>query len=467
MSDKKNVVILGGGLCGMYSGITLLRNGYDVTIIEKANFSGGLANGIKHGNNYYDYGVHMLHAHDKEIFEDIKKIMGDKRIEVNLDARIRWQGKFYHYPLQFMDLITGMNQLKLIRCIIGLFYAQLRYKLFPKEPKDAHEALNQLYGRSLAKFFFIEFTEKYWGIPTHNLSATFITSKMPRLTAVDFLKKILSMVGFKEKKGLAVDSALNKEILHYSKKGARCLVEELTNEYDKLGGKIFLESKINKINLYQNKIDNINFEYQSKNHTFKCHECISTIPLNNLFSYFSPKISEDVKESADKIRYKAIVIYGLLIKKERCIEGLYIYYRKHIFHRVCEPKNAGMEVNPKDHTVLVIEMTCNKNDSKWNGEPEVIEQMLSELEEENILNKKDVVEVNKLVYPHGYPLYDLGFEKYHQKLKNYIKDINNIQSIGRQGGFCFPGMHKSMRIGKDAAQKIIDKSNDNTNQNNN
>ena len=65
-----------------------------------------------------------------------------------------------------------------------------------------------------------------------------------------------------------------------------------------------------------------------------------------------------------QIRYKPIAIYGLLVKKEKCIDGLYIYYRDRAFHRVGEPKNAGLVVDPPDHSVLIVETTCEIGDDK-------------------------------------------------------------------------------------------------------
>jgi len=65
----------------------------------------------------------------------------------------------------------------------------------------------------------------------------------------------------------------------------------------------------------------------------------------------SPRRSPEVLErAAREIRYKPIAIYGLLVKKEKRIHALYIYYRDRAFHRVGEPKNAGLVVNPPDTT---------------------------------------------------------------------------------------------------------------------
>ena len=49
----------------------------------------------------------------------------------------------------------------------------------------------------------------------------------------------------------------------------------------------------------------------------------------------------------------------------------------------------------------------------------------------------------------------LGFEPHLEKVKNWIKSIPNLQSVGRQGGFTYPNMHSAMRMGARAAETAM------------
>lgn len=456
-SRKPHVAILGGGPCGLYAARVLSRAGIEVTVLDKGDRPGGLATSHQRGGNWYDMGCHMLHEFDKEIYQDILSIMGDESIPVQLDAKIRWAGAFYRYPLQFQDMIKGIPFFTLVYYTLGLFAAQIRNTLAPWIPRNAEEALIMLYGQPLYEFFFKDFTHRYWGIHPRELSATFITTKMPRLSAVDVVKRALSKMGIKDRSVKAVESALLDETLHYSRTGAESMPRCISRAVQEHGGKVIQGAEVTRIvrDESSNRVIAVEFLLEGSEHRLECDECISTIPLPQLAQRSDPLPPDEILEAAREIRYKPIAIYGLLVRKPKCIDGLYIYYRDRVFHRVGEPKNAGLVVSPPDHSVLIVETTCEIGDEKWQGTDEIKERIFTDLEIENICSREDVVEVHVLHGETGYPVFALGFEPHLEKIKAWIKTVPNLQSVGRQGGFTYPNMHSAMRMGARAAEAAM------------
>lgn len=450
---KQKIGILGAGPCGLYAGRCLAQQGYDVVLIDKGERPGGLATSMSYGDNWYDLGVHMFHMHDKELFEDIKHIMGEERIEVDLDARIKWAGSSYRYPLQFQDMIKGIPFFKLMRQVFGLFGSQLYYGMFPSPPLNAEQALIQLYGKPLYKFFFEDFTHRYWGIHPTEISASFVASKMPKLTAVDVLKRGLSKLGIKTK-AKSTESALAYETLSYSRTGAesmtRCIAEAIKAD----NGEIISDANVKQINNDGNKITSVLYEKDGTEHELVCDAFISTIPVNELIKRSEPQPPKEVVNYASRLRFKPIVVVGLLVNKPKCLECLYVYHRDQIFHRLGEPKNGGLEVTPSDHTVLIVEMTCDEGDAKWKMDDSVKEKIFQGLEEQNVCQREDIVEMHVSRYTEGYPIYALGFEPAIDSVKDYVKSMGNIITTGRQGGFTYPNMHSAMRMGADAADEV-------------
>ena len=456
-SGQDGIVVLGGGVCGLYAGRCLAAAGYRACIIEKEPAFGGLASGIKMGRNFYDQGVHMLHEHDREIYEDCMAMMGKESVAVELNARIRWEGRFYRYPLQFADMVKGMPPLVLGHALVSLLLAQIRNKIAPWEPENCEEALIQLYGKALYHFFFEDFTHRYWGLHPSRISAMFVKRKMPRLTAVDALKRLLGYLGIRERQGRTVESALLSETLHYSSTGAEALPRCIARQICKDGGRLFTESEVDELQVEDGRILSVRIRNSRDGscQELRCSDVISTIPITGLLTALRPCVPQGVRESCGHLQWLPIVVYGLLVKRENVMDALYTYYRERVFHRVGEPKNAGLKVEPDGHTVLIVEMTCQEGDEKWQGTQAMQDRVIADLEAEGLCDAADVIEINILRNSHGYPVFSLGYEPHYEKVTGYLKGINNLQSVGRQGGFSFPNMHSAMRMGSDAAEKVL------------
>lgn len=445
----KDVTILGGGVCGLYAAHTARQSGALVTLLEKGESLGGLASGHRFGNNWYDLGVHMLHAFDEDVFEVCADAMGNERIEVPLKAHIQWQGKTYRYPLRGRDILAGIPPLTLARCLIGLGLAEVRSRFSGVATgPDAESALIELYGEPLYEFFFEDFTSRYWGRHPHLLDAEFIRRKMPRLSAVDVFKNAF------EKLGLAAprdhrEGAMRFETLHYSRSGAEALPRLLGQKLKASGAKMLTGHAVQEVHHDESAITHVTTDRGE----VMGHHFVSTLPLPVLVNCLRPHPPSSVIAAAGHLRFKALSVYALLVRKERCMDAHYTYYRDQVFHRVGEPKNAGLEVTPHDHTVLVVEVTCDVGDHCWEGD--VLEDVLDGLGREGLCNREDVVEHHLIRCAHAYPIFALGFQRHLQVVKDYLVRFRNLRSTGRQGAFTYPNMHTAMRMGGDAVESLL------------
>ena len=148
-----------------------------------------------------------------------------------------------------------------------------------------------------------------------------------------------------------------------------------------------------------------------------------------------------------------MTVYALLVKKEQCMDALYTYYRDRIFHRVGEPKNAGLKVTPENHTTLIVETTCEIDDTKWSGE--ALSEILSDLEKENLCLPEEVIEHHLIHAEHAYPIFTLDFDTHLKVIENYLSRFSNLRTTGRQGAFTYPNMHTAMRMGHTAATSLF------------
>ena len=451
---RPRAVILGGGVAGLYAGRVLAREGCHVTLFEKEPVVGGLAAGRERNGNYFDLGVHHLHAFDQEIFEDIRGLMGDRLIPVKKVAKIRYGLGYQRYPLEFGDMLRGIPPMTLLKSCLGLAAEMARSRIRPRQVHNAEDALIELYGRPLYEHFFQRFTYEYWGIPPTELSATFVRRKMPRLSAVDVIKKALSRFGLDDS-GAAVESALRDETLWYSETGAREMPMSLADAIRATGGSVHTEAPVAAVQIEDGRVTEVEADGPDGRIRVPCDLCVSTIPLAALVSALRPPAGQDVREAVDQLEYKPIAVFGLRVARTTVLDALYVYYRDRIFHRVAEPKRSGLKVDPPDHTIILAEMTCDVGDARWRGEPEVVDQVISDLAAEGLLEPADVVEQHLFTTAHGYPVFRLGFEPHLETVETHLEGITNLRSTGRQGGFCYPNMHGAMRMGSDAGLALL------------
>lgn len=444
-----HLVTLGGGPCGLYGAHTALELGAQVTLLEKESAFGGLAAGHKLDGNWFDLGVHMLHAYDGEIFETCAEAMGPERIEVPLKSHIKWGGKIYHYPLRGRDILAGIPPFTLARCLGGLLVAELTSRFSKRMPgDDAESALIELYGDPLYEFFFRDFTHRYWGIHPRDLSAEFVRRKMPRLSAVDVFKNFLEKLRLSKPRDSS-EGALRSETLHYSATGSETLPRSLAASLAQRKSSLHLDSPVIKIDHDGKKI----LIAETQDSSFNGSHFLSTLPLPNLVRSLHPPPPKDIIEAADKLRFKPMTVYALLVKKPKCMDALYTYYRDRIFHRVGEPKNAGLRVKPEGHTSLIVETTCEIDDEKWSGA--ALPQIIADLSAEGLCEPEQIVSHHLIHSAHAYPIFAKDFEESLEKVTSFLARFTNLRSTGRQGAFTYPNMHSAMRMGATAAQELL------------
>lgn len=452
--DRPHVVVLGAGVCGLYAGLTLARAGCRVTLLEREPVVGGLAAGREIRGNYYDLGVHHLHAFDEEIFQDVRTLMGPRLIPVEKKALIRYGRGYRRYPLEFFDLLTGIPPWTLFRALTGLVAQQLRNRVAPREATDAEQALVELYGRPLYRFFFQDFTTRYWGQPPDRLSASFVRRKMPRLSAVDLVKRALGRAGVGTAEDKAVESALAEETLWYSRTGSREMPMALAAAIEERGGHIWTDSPVTGLDIEGGRVRALRVRRDGREERVDCDACLSTIPLGALVAAAGPSAPAAVRASAAALRHRPMVAYGLRVARPRVLDALYVYYRDRVFHRLAEPKNSGMRVDPEAETILLVELMCERDDAIWRAAPEAVDRVMDDLEAEGLLRREEVRDLQVVRASHAYPVFDLGFEPHLERVQGWVAEIPNLDSTGRQGGFCYPNMHSSMRMGADAATTL-------------
>src|ERR671938_264971 len=142
-----NVVVLGGGICGLAAGMQLAENGQSVTVLEAQHFLGGLSSTLRGATGAgYDFGPHAYHARNQRVLNMFKEIAHDGFPARAKNVRIKFRGKYYKYPLEALDIARSMSPLLAARAFFDYTLEAIRKKIRPKPLVSAEDWVVQAMG---------------------------------------------------------------------------------------------------------------------------------------------------------------------------------------------------------------------------------------------------------------------------------------------------------------------------------
>ena len=301
--DKKKIIVIGGGLSGLTASYLLLKNGFDVTIIEKNANLGGFCTTYLKNDAYIDTCIHYLvgckkseltslynqlgffdnnkiihfpyfyrfHYFDKKIdilrdFNSFKKELESlslKEDKKELDKFFKNIKSFYHFPIKTDKSMNRMNILDYINLLLKNFSGIKAYMKYKKVSID-------------------EYASRFKTPIINN----FIRSMMPNeVSIVPFLGLLSSFF-----KG-------NADTISFSSKE---VIENIKKRILNLGGKIILNEEIINFNIADNKIASI----KSNKNEYKGDYYISALPLTYLYSNLLKKEYQDEEKIQTLFDYK-------------------------------------------------------------------------------------------------------------------------------------------------------------------
>ncbi len=117
--------MLGAGPAGMSAAWRLSELGYPVTVLDRNDAVGGMARTITVGKSAakyaVDFGPHTFHIRDTDesraILKAIARFFGDDPLMLTRGTRVLLRGKEYVYPLEMMQVLTGVSPLLSARIV--------------------------------------------------------------------------------------------------------------------------------------------------------------------------------------------------------------------------------------------------------------------------------------------------------------------------------------------------------------
>ncbi|HEX9512835.1 MAG TPA: NAD(P)/FAD-dependent oxidoreductase [Puia sp.] len=508
----KRAIIIGAGPAGLTAAYELLkRTDIIPVILEKSGDIGGISKTINYKGNRMDMGPHRFFSKSDRVMDWWLKIMpletnGEQDIKISyqnksreikpVDAdatsidpkdpdkkmlvihrltRIYFLRKFFAYPIQLgFDTLKTLGLIRTIRILISFFVI----KLFPRKPeKSLEDFIINKFGRQLYLLFFKDYTEKVWGVPCHEISAEWGAQRIKGVSLSKAIAHAIQNLRPKKKAGDCIgqkgtETSLIEQFL-YPKHGPGSLWEEVARQVQEMGGKIYFNRDVQKIDQEDHKITAIATINNITGQTgiWEGDYFFSTMPVKELIAGMEDAVPVAVKEIAAGLQYRDFINVGILLRQLSApgkVKGkheklelkdnwIYIQERDVKVGRLMIYNNWGGGMIKDPTTVWIgMEYFCNKTDTFWQQDDETIKTLaIMELEKMGLAKSEDVLDSTVRRMEKTYPAY-FGTYGQFDKIREYTDQFHNLFLVGRNGMHKYNNSDHSMLTAMVAVDNICE-----------
>ena len=445
--NETPVVILGAGPAGLSTAYELKKQGVQPIVLEKSDKVGGIARTETYKNYYFDIGGHRFFSKIDQVNTLWHKMLGNDFQKVRRMSRIYYEGRLFNYPLSISNALLNLGVLESVLVMLSYFNAQFR----PYSREETFEQwVSNRFGRRLYKTFFKTYTEKVWGMPCNKIQADWAAQRIKGLSLIAAVSNAL--LGVKTAKSL-IDE------FYYPKRGPGMMWQRFKESIEDEGGIVRLNAEVIGVKHNNGRIVGVTFLDGDKSTEIPVEHLISSIPVTKLVAFLDPMAPGEVLSAAQRLSYRAFIIVVLIIDKSDLFPDQWIYIHDSAVKvgRIQNFKNwsAAMVPDPKK-TSIGMEYFCTEGDAVWTmPDEELIDLASRELFELGLSETDKIIDSFIVRQPSAYPVYSSDYRNHIDVIKNYLKRIENLQTIGRNGMHRYNNMDQSMHVGMMAAQNCL------------
>ncbi len=451
------VVIIGGGPAGLTAGYELMKHGVKSVVIEKADKVGGISRTETYKGYRFDIGGHRFFTKVGEVQALWREILGDDFIQVPRLSRIYYDGKFYDYPLSLLKTLINLGPIRSSIILASYLKAKLRKWLNPKfNPETFEEWVIDCFGTRLYRIFFKTYTEKVWGIPCNQIRADWAAQRIQNMS----LKQAVINAVFGQPNAKSLIKTFDYPRLGPGMMWERC--QDLLNAND---SPVHLNTEVVRIERKGTTITKVVAKQGDRTFELTGDHFINSMPVSALVQRLDPLPPDYVLAAARGLKYRDFLIVSLIINRDNLFPDnwLYIHCPEFRVGRIQNFKNWSPEMVPDaSKTCLGMEYFCSEGDDLWEmPKQELIELASQEIIKLNLGVQPGDVEDGCVIYQRkAYPVYDSEYRQHLQVLQDYLKNFENLQTVGRNGMHRYNNQDHSMLTSLLAAKNILGENHD-------
>jgi len=450
------ILIIGAGPAGLACAMELARAGRRADIVERDDAIGGLAKTLtfEDGGEVWrtDIGPHRFFSKNEYLYAFIEDLLHERWRTVRRVTRQYIDGKFYDYPVNAFQVFRNIGPFKAARMAIDYLLASLQFGVFGKRVVNFEDYVVSNFGRTLAEFSMINYTEKIWGIPASTIHPDWARQRISGLNLLSVLKNAL----FLAKRG--TPKSLVDEF-YYPQFGTGLIYERIAERLQEVGSSVHVRSQPERIRHDGSRITEVDLSLDGETRTVRPSCVVESVPITHFLRLLDPPPPAEVLQAVDALRWRSQVYLFLTLDKPRVTEDNWIYFpNKEIpFGRVSEMKNFSGDMAPADKTSLFIEFFAFETDDVWSmTTDELVDLVMPYFEDFGFFRREELIRARSGKRRYVYPVYDMEYPRNLDTIKAYLDRLENLYYIGRPGRFKYTNQDHSLEMGIVASQSILD-----------
>jgi hypothetical protein len=184
------------------------------------------------------------------------------------------------------------------------------------------------------------------------------------------------------------------------------------------------------------------------------------MPITEFVLRLDPPPPPEVAAAAKRLTYRDFLTVCLIVNRPDLFPDNWIYIQDPEVQvgRIQNFKNWSPDMVPEpSQSSLGLEYFCTEGDRLWSmPDADLIELAKRELELIGLARASDIADGCVFRVEKAYPVYDSDYQEYLEVMKDFVADLENFQTVGRNGLHRYNNQDHAMLTGMLAVRNVLE-----------